>query len=113
MDYGVYKTGKTTSALVDAMRKFLEKGQTALSSAMVGGILIAIGYQVDSVTDTYVGDLSAIPGMLNWFMVVSALLPAILALVAYLIYRFKYPITPEIRAEMVQELAKRKEEQAS
>lgn len=113
MDYGVYKTGKTTSALVDAMRKFLEKAQTALSSAMVGGILIAIGYQVDSVTDTYVGDLSAIPGMLNWFMVVSALLPAMLALVAYLIYRYKYPITPEIRAEMVQELKKRKEAQAS
>jgi len=108
MDYGVYKTGKTTSALVDAMRKFLEKGQTALSSAMVGGILIAIGYQVDSVTDTYVGDLAAIPGMLNWFMVVSALLPALLALVAYLIYRFRYPITPEIREEMALELAKRK-----
>lgn len=110
MDYGVYKTGKTTSALVDAMRKFLEKAQQALSSAMVGGILIAIGYQVDSVTDTYVGDLSAIPGMLNWFMMVSALLPSLLAMVAYLIYRFRYPITPEIREKMVQALAKRKEE---
>ncbi len=112
MDYGVYKTGKTTSALVDAMRKFLEKAQTALSSAMVGGILIVIGYEVDSVTDTYVGDLGAIPGMLNWFMVVSALLPALLALVAYLIYRFKYPITPELREEMMQELTKRREAQA-
>ncbi len=108
MDYGVYTTGNETNAMVDAVRKFLEKMHSALSSAVVGVILVAIGYQVDSATDTYVGDLSAIPGMLDLFMVISALLPALLALIAWLIYQKKYSITPEIRKEMA--LARQKEQ---
>ena len=52
MDYTIYKTGKDRSALTGVLSKFLEKAQSAVSSALVGGILIAIGYQVDSVTLT-------------------------------------------------------------
>ena len=55
MDYTIYKTGKDRSALTGVLEKFLEKAQTAVSSAIVGAVLIAIGYQVDSGTGNYIG----------------------------------------------------------
>ena len=61
MDYTIYKTGKDRSALSGVVNKFLEKAQTAVSSALVGAILIAIGYNVDSVTGDYAGDIANIP----------------------------------------------------
>ena len=66
---------------------------------MVGFILVAIGYEVDSVTDTFIGELSAIPGMLKWFIVVMGLIPGILGLLSYFILG-KYPVTDEIRSKM-------------
>ena len=99
MDYTIYKTGKDRSALSGVVSKFLEKAQTALSSALVGAILIAIGYNVDSVTGDYAGDIANIPTMLNWFIVVMGLVPCILGIIAFVIYRF-YPIDNEVRAEM-------------
>ena len=66
---------------------------------MIGIILTAIGYEVDSVTDTYIGELSAIPGMLKWFIVVMGLIPGILGILSFVILR-KYPVTDEIRNKM-------------
>lgn len=99
MDYTIYKTGKDRSALTGVLNKFLEKAQTALSSALVGAILIAIGYNVDSVTGDYAGDLANMPTMLNWFIVIMGLVPCILGIVSFVIYKF-YPITNEVRADM-------------
>ncbi len=99
MDYTIYKTGKDRSALSGVVSKFLEKAQTALSSALVGAILIAIGYNVDSVTGDYAGDIANIPTMLNWFIVVMGLVPCILGIIAFVIYRF-YPIDNTVRADM-------------
>ena len=99
MDYTIYKTGKDRSALSGVVSKFLEKAQTALSSALVGAILIAIGYNVDSVTGDYAGDIANIPTMLNWFIVVMRLVPCILGIIAFVIYRF-YPIDNTVRADM-------------
>ncbi len=99
MDYEVYLHGVDRSAQCNACAKFLDKAQNAISSGLVGVILIAIGYQVDSATDTYIGELSAIPGMLNWFIVVMGLVPCVLAVAATLVLR-KYPITDAIRADM-------------
>ena len=107
MDYGLWKTGKQSNALVESVGKFLEKAQTALSSAAVGALLIAVGYVVDSATDTYVGELSALPGMLDSFMVISALVPAILLLISLFILHF-YPIDNKMREEMQRDLANRK-----
>lgn len=107
MDYGLWTTGKQSNALVESVGKFLEKAQTALSSALVGALLIAVGYVVDSQTDTYLGELSALPGLLNSFMVISALVPAILLIIANIILHF-YPINKEIREQMQKELAERK-----
>lgn len=55
-------------------------------------------------------DLSALPGMLNSFMVISALLPAILTIIANIILRF-YPIDNTMRAQMQKDLAERRNEQ--
>ena len=99
MDYEIYRSGKDRSALCNACTKFLTKGQSAISTGMIGIILAAIGYEVDSVTDTFLGELSAIPTMLTWFIVIMGLVPGILGVISYLILR-KYPVTDEIRAAM-------------
>lgn len=99
MDYTIYKTGKDRSALTGVLGKFLEKAQNALASALVGGILIAIGYQVDSVTGNYVGDLAKMPTLLTWMIVVIGVLPAIMAVIGVLILR-KYPIDQAERAKI-------------
>lgn len=99
MDYTIYKTGKDRSALTGVLNKFLEKAQTALSSALVGVILVAIGYQVNSVTGDYAGDIANMPAMLNWFIVIMGLVPCILGIISCFVYKF-YPITNEVRADM-------------
>ena len=99
MDYQIYLTGKDRSALMNAVGNFITKAQNAVAAGMVGIILIAIGYEVDSVTGDFVGELSQIPVMLNWFSVLMGLVPCVLAVVSYLLLR-GYPITKEIRADM-------------
>lgn len=99
MDYQIYKNGKDRSAQVNATAKFLDKAQNAISSGLVGMILVAVGYVVDSATGDYAGDLAAIPGMLNWFIVIMGLVPCVLGVLALLVFR-KYPITPELASEM-------------
>ena len=108
MDYGMYKTGKEMHGIVNSVGRFIGKAQTALSSALVGAVLIAIGYQVNSVTDTFTGDLSAIPGMLRSFIIICGLLPAIFSLIGLFILRY-YPITNTVRAEMNEAINKMKE----
>ena len=99
MDYTIYKTGKDRSALTNVFSAFLGKAQTAVSSALVGAILIAIGYRVDSVTGNYVGDLAKMPTMLTWMIVVIGVIPAICALAGILILG-KYPIDQAKRKEI-------------
>ena len=57
-----------------------------------------IGYVVEE-GNRFAGDVSRIPTMLNWFIVIMGLIPAILGVISVLIYR-KYPITNQIRQEM-------------
>jgi Na+/melibiose symporter-like transporter len=99
MDYGMFTTGKEMHGMLGATGRFIGKAQTALSSALVGAVLISIGYQVNSVTDTFIGDLTAIPNMLRWFIIICGLIPAILSLIALFALRY-YPITNEMRAKM-------------
>ena len=65
----------------------------------MGGILIAIGYQVDSVTGNYVGDIAKMPTLLTWMIVVMGALPAVMAVIGVLILN-KYPIDQEKRKEI-------------
>ena len=99
MDYTIYMTGKDRSALTGALDKFLEKAQSAVSAALVGGILVAIGYEVDSVSGDYVGELSKMPTMLTWMIIVMGLLPALMAVIGLLIFS-KYPIDMSLREKI-------------
>ena len=45
------------------------------------------------------GKKKKIPTMLNWFIVIMGLVPAVLGIISVLIYR-KYPVTNEVRGEM-------------
>lgn len=103
MDYQIWKNGKDRSALTQAGNQFLSKAQGAIAQALVGVILIAIGYQVDSVTGDYVGELSKIPSMLNWFIVIMGFVPFILGTITFFVYK-KYPIDNEIREQMYRDL---------
>lgn len=105
MDYELYVGGKDRSALCNACNKFVNKMQNAFASGIVGVVLAAIGYNVDSATDTYLGELSAIPDLLTWFIVIMGLIPCILGIIAFLILK-KYPINDEIRAKMKELLTK-------
>ena len=104
MDYEIYKNGKDRSALCNAANKFLGKAQSAVASGLVGVILVAVGYEVDSATDTFLGELSSIPVMLDWFIVIMGLIPFVLGLIGWLILK-RYPITDEIRADMHKKLS--------
>lgn len=108
MDYEIYKNGKDRSALCNAVNRFLAKAQNAIGASVVGFMLAGIGYVVDSETGDFVGELSQMPVMLNWFIVIMGLIPFVLGLVAYLIER-RYPITKAVRAEMREALHKAEE----
>lgn len=105
MDYDIYKNGKDRSALNNALNRLINKGQNALSAAAIGILLTAVGYIVDSATDTYIGELSNIPSMLNGFIMIMGLVPCVLGVVGYLIFR-RYPINDEVRAKMREHLGK-------
>ena len=104
MDYTIYKTGKDRSALSGVLNKFLTKAQSAVSAALIGAVLMAIGYNVDSVTGDYVGDLANMPSMLNWFIVIMGLLPCLLGIASCVVYKY-YPITNEVREDIKKYLA--------
>ena len=98
VDYGIYKTGKDRSALTTVTDGFITKLQTAFSAAIVGMVLTGIGYVVEE-GNRFAGDVSQIPVMLDWFIVIMGLVPAILGIISVIIYK-KYPITNQIRLEM-------------
>ena len=109
MDYTMVKAGKEIHGIVNSVTNFISKAQSALSSALVGLILIAIGYEVDSVTDTFMGSLDSIPTMLYWFIVVCGLVPAVLCVIS-LIFLKMYPIDSKMRTEINAQIEKMREE---
>ncbi len=105
MDYEIYKNGKDRSGLCNAVNRFISKAQSAIGASVIGFVLVAIGYVVDSETGDFVGELSNMPVMLNWFIVIMGLIPFILGMIAWLILG-KYPINNEVRAKMREKLSK-------
>lgn len=107
-DYAEYTIGRNMTAITSSIYGLTNKATNALGTVVPGILLIAVGYSVDAATGAYVGELSALPGMVNGLSLILALLPAIAAFVSFAIYKFFYPITPEIRAKMTQELELRR-----
>ena len=71
-------------------------------------MLTGIGYTVEE-GNRFAGDVSQIPTMLNWFIVIMGLVPAVLGIISVLIYR-KYPVTNAVRREMKSYFDKQGEE---
>lgn len=109
-DYVEYTTGKSMAAMTTAVNNMVQKAQTALSTLIPGVILMTVGYSVDSVTGTYAGDLAKLPGMVTGLTIAITLLPLVVSVAAWAIYKFAYPITPEYREKMTAELERRRAE---
>ncbi len=99
MDYETYLNGKDRSGVMYSFGKFLGKAQGALATAVIGFLLVAIGYVVDSETDQFIGDLAAIPDMISGFVIICSLVPCVLGILAWLCL-LRYPIDDKVRADM-------------
>ena len=108
-DYAEYKTGKNMSAIVNSLNNIIGKAQAALSTVLTGGILIAVGYSVNNDTGNYAGDISKLPRMISGFGIFMTIVPIVVMSLAYLMYKFMYPITPELQKEIVTALAEKRE----
>ncbi len=106
-DYAEYVIGRNMNAISNSLYGLTQKGASAIGGAIPGILLIAVGYSVNETTGAYAGELSALPGMVNGLSIVVALVPAMMAFASYIIYKFCYRITPEVREKMKKELEKR------
>lgn len=109
-DYVEYTTGKNMAAMTTAVNNLVQKGQTAISTVIPGILLMTVGYSVDSVTGAYAGDLTKLPGMVTGLTIAMTLLPLVVSVAAWAVYKFAYPITPEFREKMTAELERRRAE---
>lgn len=99
MDYNIYANKRDRCAQCNAASRFVSKMQGAFATGIIGLMLAAIGYEVDSVTGAFAGDPSIMPTMLTMFIAIMGLIPAILAFIGYLILRH-YPIDDSMREKM-------------
>ena len=106
-DYAEYIIGRNMTAITNSLYGLTQKGASAIGGAIPGLLLIAVGYSVNEATGAYAGDLATLPDMVNGLSLVLALVPACFALASFLIYKFGYKITPELRKTMTEELDRR------
>lgn len=110
-DYAEYRTGKNMTAITNSVNNILQKFDSAMASAITGVLLIVVGYSVNAKTGAFAGDVAMIPSMVGKMALFVSLIPALFCIASWLIYRFLYPITPELRAKMTSELDKRHEKE--
>ena len=111
IDYNLYRTGKSMAGMINALGKLLNRINTALSTLVASAVLAGVGYSVDAVTGNYAGNLDGLQTLLNWIVVVSALVPALFSGISILINR-KYPIDGQVRQAMAADLLKRESEES-
>lgn len=107
-DYVEYSTGKNMAAMTTAVNNLVQKCQTAIATMIPGIILMTVGYSVDSVTGAYAGNLAKLPNMVNGLTIATTLVPMVVSIAAWAVYKLTYPITPEFRAKMTAELEQRR-----
>ena len=109
-DYVEYTTGKNMTAMTTSINNLVQKGQTAIATMIPGIILMSVGYSVDSVTGAYAGDLAKLPSMVSGLTIAMTLVPLVVSVAAWWVYKKAYPITPEFREKMTAELERRRAE---
>lgn len=100
IEYGQWKLGRRNGAVTFALQPFINKVGAALSTQIVAVAIVIAGVNPDRPADTTAGGLLTIKlGML--------VLPPILILASFLIYRAKYRIDEQFYARIVAELRER------
>jgi melibiose permease/lactose/raffinose/galactose permease len=100
IEYGQWKLGRRNGAVTFALQPFINKVGAALSTEVVAVAIVIAGVDPDRPGDTTAGGLLTIKlGML--------VLPPILILASYLIYRSKYRIDEAFYARIVADLKER------
>jgi len=100
IEYGQWKLGRRNQAVTFALQPFINKVGAALSTQIVAIAIVIAGVNPDRPADTSASGLLTIKiGML--------VLPPILIVVSYLIYRAKYRIDDALYARIVSDLRDR------
>jgi melibiose permease/lactose/raffinose/galactose permease len=100
IEYGQWKLGRRNGAVTFALQPFINKVGAALSTQIVAIAIVIAGVNPDQPADTSPSGLLTIKlGML--------VLPPILIVISYLIYRAKYRIDDVFYAQIVTELKER------
>ncbi|MCA0252743.1 MAG: glycoside-pentoside-hexuronide (GPH):cation symporter [Actinobacteria bacterium] len=101
IDYGHWKLGRRNVAVTFALQPFINKVGAALAAAIVGVTAIVSGIND---AEAY-GDVDA--GGLLVMKLVMLVLPLVLIVIGYLIYRAKYRIDEDFHAQLIAELRAR------
>lgn len=112
-DYAEYNLGRNMTALVNSLYNLTVKASSVIGTAIPGILLAVIGYSVNEQTGAYVGNLSNLPHMVNGLGMLLGPVPVCYAVIAFLVYKFGYKITPEYRQKMSDELNRRHTQQNS
>lgn len=99
-DYAEYNMGRNMTAMVGSIYNLTVKASSIIGTALPSALLAIVGYSVNAETGAYSGDLANLPRMINGLALLLGPVPFAFALIAFLIYKFGYQITPEYRAEM-------------
>jgi melibiose permease/lactose/raffinose/galactose permease len=100
IEYGQWKLGRRNGAVTFALQPFINKVGAALSTQIVAVAIVVAGVNPDRPADTTPAGLLTIKlGML--------VLPPVLIVISYLIYRAKYRIDDAFYAKIVGELRER------
>lgn len=106
-DYAEYNLGRNMTAIVSSVYNFTVKASSVIGTALPGILLAMVGYSVDEQTGAYIGAIENLPKMIDGLAILLGPVPFTFAIVAFLVYRFGYKITPEYREKMVSALEAR------
>jgi len=101
VEYGQWKLGKRNESITFALQPFINKMGGAIASGIVGATVIISG-----ITDAYSAEDVTEQGLLI-MKIAMLILPLILIVAGYLVYRFKYKIDAEMYKKIVSDLVAR------
>ena len=101
IDYGHWKLGRRNVAVTFALQPFINKVGAALSTQIVAVTIVAAGISSAAVASDVTAD-----GLLLMKVMMLAV-PAVLIVISYLIYRWKYRIDETFHARIISDLRER------
>ena len=100
VDYGEYKLGSRTESIIFSAQTLLVKLASALSGWLIGVGLSLIGYVAGAAVQSNITIIG--------IRVIMTIIPSIVALVMYVIYKSKYKINGSFHDEILQVIGSRK-----